>query len=94
MSQLLYEARRAANPKESEDSDAAVGNDSDDDAQSTQELGYEIHTTKKVSVYNGVRFCSQVFNMLYSLLVLNSWDTHVSITDKMEIFTSVPCVGG
>lgn len=41
MSTWLYEARRAANPapEESEDSDAAVGNDADDDEQSTQELG-------------------------------------------------------
>ena len=40
MSTWLYEARRAANPapEESEDSDAAVGNDADDDEQSTQEL--------------------------------------------------------
>lgn len=41
MSTWLYEARRAANPapEEPEDSDAAVGNDADDDEQSTQELG-------------------------------------------------------
>ena len=55
MSTWLYEARRAANPapEESEDSDAAVGNDADDDEQSTQVMNspprnLEINTAKKV----------------------------------------------